>query len=197
MKKTILLLVICSLALTMSAQNKFILPKKYNEMEWSFGFSHMIAHVEGCTKGWAWWLGVLNFELGCGFDLGKYNETVIEDWETAHEPGHPSTHYKTYDVLSGTDFSLYLGYFLNSYISVGAFTDMNYGHHKRYYRYHSYGYGIGGDSDMWESDYEHPFSLGMYVKGSYRLWKYIDIFLMGQLAFNGDNGLSIGTTINF
>ena len=50
---------------------------------------------------------------------------------------------------------------------------------------------------MWESDYEHPFSLGIYAKGSYRLLKYIDIFLMGQLAFNGDNGLSIGTTINF
>ena len=197
MKKTILFLTICSLTLTMFAQNKFISPKKYNEMEWSFGFSHMIAHAEGCTKGWAWWLSIMNFEIGCGFDFGKYNETVIEDWETTHKPGHPYTHYKTYDVLSGTEYSLYMGYFLNSYVSVGAFMDLNYGHHKRYYKYHSYGYGIGGDSDMWESDYEHPFSLGIYAKGSYRLLKYIDIFLMGQLAFNGDNGLSIGTTINF
>lgn len=36
-----------------NAQNKFFSPKKYNEMEWSFGFSNLVAHAEGCTKGWA------------------------------------------------------------------------------------------------------------------------------------------------
>lgn len=200
MKKTIsfliLAIILCSMPKYANAQNKFISPKKYNEMEWSFGFSHMIAHVEGCTKGWAWWLGVLNFELGCGFDLGDYGSTTIEDWSTAPH-GESYTRYTTEDVMSGTEFSLYLGYFLNTYLSVGGFMDLKYGHHKLNTKYRHYGYGISTDIDFWESDFEHPFSLGLYVKGSYRLWNYIDIFLMGQLAFNGDNGLSIGTTINF
>ena len=189
--------VLCAFSNYSSAQNKFISPKKYNEMEWSFGFSHMIAHAEGCTKGWAWWLGIMNFELGCGFDLGDYGSTKIEDWSTTHTYSESYTRYTTEDVMTGTALSLYFGYFLNSYLSVGGFMDLKYGHHKLHTKYYHYGYGIGTDIDMWESDFEHPFSLGLYAKGSYRLWNYLDIFLMGQLAMNGDNGLSIGTTINF
>ena len=179
-----------------NAQNKFISPKKYNDMPLSFGFSHMIAHAEGCTKGWALWFGVLNFELGMGFDLGNYGSTIIEDWSTTHY-GESYTRYTTEDVISGTEFTLYLGYFLNTYLSVGGFMDLKYGHHKLNTKYRHYGYGLSTDIDFWESDFEHPFSLGLYVKGSYRLWNYIDIFLIGQFASNGDNGLSIGTTINF
>ena len=196
MKKVLLVIMICNISFAMSAQSTFISQKKYNEMEWSFGFSHMVAHAEGCTKGWALWLGVMNFEIGMGFDLSDYGSTIIEDWSTTPY-GESYTRYTTEDVMSGTEFSLYFGYFLNTYLSVGGFVDLKYGHHKLHAKYRHYGYGISSDLSFWEGDFEHPFSLGLYVKGSYRILNYIDIFLMGQLAMNGDNGLSIGTTVNF
>lgn len=200
MKRTINLLlvviIINSIPLLSNAQSSFFSHREYHDIPLSLGFSHVVAHAEGCNRGWALWVGLGNVELGYGFDFKDYSSKTIEDWSTTHY-GESYTRYTTDVVMSGTSYSQYIGYFLNNYLSVGCFLDFRYGRHKLHTKIEHYGYGISSDYTFWEDDYQNPFSIGIYAKGSYRIKDYFDIFALVQLAPNWDSGLSLGVAVCF
>ena len=197
MKRILLLFfAFCCISIYSNAQSSFFSGKRNTSTEVNLGFSHMAYHFEGAWRGWAIWMDFNNFEIGIGTDFGNYPTTTIEDWTTSHNAGEPYTHYWTEEHMSGASAVVYYGWFFNDFLAAGVMFDLLYGPREIHTKTHNYGYGIGSTTSIYETNPEHIFSAGIYIKGNYQIKDRFNIFLMWQGGLDGNSGFSLGFLYN-
>ena len=183
-----------------SSQAGFYINRRhYSDINYplAFGIHHSIVKFDGCNGEWGFWFEVVGVELGMGFDLGEYNETLISEERHSWFGGDSYRIWRVYSGIKGSTMIAYLGAYIRNYISVGAVMDYGYGRYHRTTVYKSYGNYIESDYDDYGAILDKKsVGLGLYVKGNYQLSKNFSIFLLGRVCTNGNNGLLLGIGAN-